>query len=148
MSSDNRTDDFFQNFKSGLEDIGKKMSNLVDDVFSGDVAAGEVRAILDAYEAQGQYVIEIELPGVTKEHVSIQVQDGVLHIRGKKIAPTPEGDAVYDRSERSFGAFRRDVALPPNVQLENIKAKYESGVLIVRFPLTQVEDQDSEISID
>jgi HSP20 family molecular chaperone IbpA len=134
MSTENPNDDFFQNFRDGLEGFGKRVSSFVDDVITGEGTGTELRVRTDVYETSDQYVIEVEIPGVHKADVRIQVQDTVLHIRGQKRPPEGAAEFVYDRRERRFGTFMKAIQLPSDIEMENIKAKYESGLLLIRFP--------------
>lgn len=150
MSTDKPTDDFFQNFRDGIEGFGKRVSSFVDEVMSGEGTGAELKVRTDVYQTADQYVVEVEIPGVQKENVRIQVQDSVLHIRGQKRPPEGAAEFVYDRRERRFGTFVKAIQLPAEVELENIKAKYESGLLLIRFP-RQAPPQasaDSSINID
>ncbi len=149
MSTENRNDDIFQSLKDGFEGISKKVSSFVDDVFTGEGAAGEVRPKLDAFETDEAFTIEVELAGVAKEQVKIQVQDSTLHIRGQKVAPADEVERAYLARERRFGTFAISLALPEGLELENIKAKFENGLLIVRFPFKSVKKTTGDdINID
>ncbi len=133
MSAENRNDDLFQNFRDGIEGFGRKVSSFVDEVFSGE-GMGEVKLRIDLYHTSDSLVVELELPGVKKEDVKIQVQDRALHIRGQKLPPEDMPEYEYVLRERRFGSFMKEIALPENIELENIKARFESGLLTVRFP--------------
>lgn len=144
-------DDLFQSLRDGFSDFGKKMSNFVDDVLSSETLSSELKVRADVYAKGGFYVIEIELPGVQKEAVSLQVHDGILTVRGEKAPPAQEDVAGYFKQERRFGSFMRSFSLPLDVELENIKAKYDSGILTVRFPQPEQkapEEDNGEINID
>ena len=90
---------------------------------------------LDVFERDGRLVTKVDLPGVTKEDVKVEVTDGHLAISGERKTETEEKkDNVY-RSERSYGSFYRVVPLPPGVKLEDVKATFADGVLEVSAPL-------------
>lgn len=152
MPEQQPNDDLFQSLRNGFSDFGKKMSNFVDDVLSSETLSSELKVRADVFSAGGFYVIELELPGVQKEAVSLQVHDGILTVRGEKTLPEFSNEAGYYKQERRFGSFMRSFSLPLDVELENIKAKYDSGVLTVRFPQPQPKQQppadESEINID
>jgi HSP20 family protein len=76
------------------------------------------------------------------------VHDGVLTIQGDK-HPHPDAAGFdYEKQERRFGGFIRTFALPLNIQLDNIKAKYESGLLTIRFPKVAEPAEDPGIPIE
>ena len=78
MSTEKPNDDLFQNFRDGLEGFSKRVSSFVDDVMSSEGTGTELRVRTDVYETNNHYVVEVEVPGVQKEDVKIQVQDSVL----------------------------------------------------------------------
>ncbi len=150
MSTGNPNDDLFQSFREGIEGIGKKVTSFVDEVFNAEGAGGEVKLKTDIYQTNESLVVELELPGVKKEQVKIQVQDGILHIRGRKEAPEGLTTHLYERQERRFGPFGKSLMLPDTVELEGIKAKFEDGVLAVRFPLKEAStpETDNDVNIE
>lgn len=149
MSQENKSEDVFQNLKDGFSEFGKKVGTLMDEVFSGEGAEGEFKIRADVYQTKDQYVIELELPSVKKEEVSIQVHEGELIVKGEKKAVEGASGFTYYRQERSYGSFFRSFALPLNAELDNIKAKYEAGVLTIRFPRVPFpEEGTSNIDIE
>ena len=143
-------DDYLRSLKDGLNDIGTKMTKMVDDVFSGDaMAQGELRLVADEFETEDHYVIELEVPGVEKKEVNVQVVDGILIISGTKKRASEFEEARMHRRERRFGEFQRSFTVPAFVELENIKARFDQGVLTVRFPKTKsTKEKATEINID
>lgn len=144
-----QNDDMFQQLRDGFSEFGKKVSGFMDDVFSGE-GGGDLRVATDIYLAPGAYVIQMELPGLQKGDVQIQIHDGILLVKGEK--PRPEGsqDFTYERQERRFGSFHRAFPLPVSVELEGIKAKFDHGLLTIRFPRQagQEDERSSAINID
>ena len=90
---------------------------------------------VDVFERDGRLVTKVDLPGVKKEDVSVQVTDGHLALSGERKHETEETrDNVY-RSEREYGSFYRAVPLPQGVKLEDVNATFSDGVLEVSVPL-------------
>jgi HSP20 family protein len=88
---------------------------------------------LDAFRRGDEYVIRADLPGLKKEDVTVEVQDGVLSITGeRRVEHDDTKDDVY-RSERSYGRFFRSLTLPENVEAEDCTASFTDGVLEVTF---------------
>lgn len=86
---------------------------------------------LDVAETAEAYILTAELPGVTMDTVSVNVEDNVITINGEKPAPEDTDTLKYHRIERPYGAFQRSLALPRNVDPEQVTAKYETGVLTI-----------------
>lgn len=90
---------------------------------------------IDVFERDNRLVTKIDLPGMKKEDVKVEVTDGHLAISGERKAETEEKkDNVY-RCERSYGSFYRAVPLPEGARLEDVKATFADGVLEVSVPL-------------
>ncbi len=90
---------------------------------------------VDVFEKDGRLVTKIDLPGVKKEDVTVEVTDGHLALSGQRKRETEEKkDNVY-RTERESGSFYRAVPLPEGVKLEDVKATFADGVLVVSVPL-------------
>ena len=89
---------------------------------------------VDLVEADDHYVLKADLPGVSEEDVSIEVQDGTLTISGERKAEHETRERGWYRIERSFGSFNRSLTLPDGVDSDAISAKFDSGVLEIRIP--------------
>ena len=92
---------------------------------------------VDVYEEKDDVVIKAEIPGLSKEDISVQVTDSTLTIKGEKKREEEVKEDDYYRCERSFGAFTRAVDLPCDVKAEQVKASFKNGVLEVRMPKTE-----------
>jgi HSP20 family protein len=89
---------------------------------------------MDLVENETDYVLKADLPGLSDEDVSIEVDDNVLTISGERKAEHEERKEGYYRVERSYGRFSRSVTLPDGVDPEAVKASFEHGVLEVHVP--------------
>lgn len=88
---------------------------------------------VDLYEAPDRFVVSAELPGLTRDDITIEVQQDTLNLRG--VRPHAERqDARFHRVERGHGAFSRSFALPCPVDAEAITAEFRDGVLTVTVP--------------
>jgi len=86
----------------------------------------------DIYEENDQLVLKIELPGISKEDVSITLQGDRLTVKAEKKAVEIEDSACYAR-ERQYGQYFRAVTLPFLVKEDKISATFEDGVLELRL---------------
>lgn len=89
---------------------------------------------IDVSESDDEIVVKAEVPGVAPEEIDISVDDNHLVISGEKKQESEEKEKNYYRVERSYGSFRRSVALPSGVDVEKIKASSKDGVLSVSIP--------------
>jgi HSP20 family protein len=88
---------------------------------------------LDVYEQDGHLVIKADVPGVKKEDLQVELEDGDLVIQGETRAENEVQEDQYYRMERRVGRFYRRVPLPFDVKPEDIQATVNDGVLEVRI---------------
>lgn len=89
---------------------------------------------VDVTQHKDELVIRFDLPGVDKSDVKVNVADDAITIAGERHrAQEEESDGVY-RTERSYGAFYRTIALPAGVVTDSAKASFNNGVLEIRMP--------------
>ena len=90
---------------------------------------------IDVFEKDNCLVTRIDLPGMKKEEVTVEVTDGHLAISGERTTVKEEKKNNEYRSERAYGRFYRAVPLPQGARLEEVKATFADGVLEVAVPL-------------
>jgi len=98
---------------------------------------GNFLPAVDVVEEKDNYLVNVELPGLTKDDVSVTLQDNYLTIKGEKKYEAEKKDAHYYRRERMYGAFSRTIELPSTVDAKKIEAQFKNGVLSVRLPKTE-----------
>lgn len=93
------------------------------------------------------FEITLEVSGMKKEEIDIEVQDAVLTIKGERKLEMEDTDRNYHICERSYGTFQRAFTLPENVKPDDIEAEYKDGIL--RLALPKVEPQKpKEIKVE
>ena len=90
---------------------------------------------VDVLERDNRLVTRVDLPGMKREDISVEVTDGHLALSGERKRETEEKKDNFYRSEREYGSFHRVVPLPAGVKLEDVKATFSDGVLEVSVPL-------------
>jgi HSP20 family protein len=95
---------------------------------------------IDVFERDNRLVTRVDLPGMKKEDVSVEVTDGHLALSGERKRETEEKKDNLYRSEREYGSFYRAVPLPDGVKLDDVKATFSNGVLEVSVPLPSRPD--------
>lgn len=96
-----------------------------DDIFN---AAG-FHAKLNIASDDQAYHISLEAPGLTEKDIALELNNGVLTIRGEKKEESETKDRHYYRVERSYGSFQRVLALPDDCEQSSINASMKNGVL-------------------
>ncbi len=89
---------------------------------------------MDLVETDEHFILKADLPGLSEEDVTIEVEDRVLTVSGERKAEHETSKEGYHRVERAFGAFSRSLTLPEGVDPEAVAASFDRGVLEVRIP--------------
>lgn len=115
---------------------------LLDQVFGNTgsrSAANMMRAPeTDVVETEREIRVHVEMPGLKRENIEVDVENNVLTIRGEKREERTEGqEGRYHLAERRWGTFARSFVLPRDVDAENIQAAFDDGVLTVRIPKSE-----------
>lgn len=90
--------------------------------------------MVNTREDEKGYFVEIDLPGVSKDDISVDVDKNHLMISGERKFKTEVNEDDYYKTESFFGKFQRRFALPESVDTDMIEAKNENGVLEVFIP--------------
>jgi len=96
---------------------------------------------MEVRQRENEIVVHADLPGLTPDDVQIELENGVLTISGERRDSSEDRHEGYVRSERSYGAFSRSIALPEGVDEDQVNARFEHGVLEVTVPLPQQQQQ-------
>jgi len=95
---------------------------------------GSWKPTVDVHEETHEYVIKAELPGILDKDLEINVDNNILKISGERQFPEDIKEENYHRLERVYGKFKREFPLSNQVEVEDIEAVFENGVLIVKLP--------------
>jgi len=130
-------------FRSELELLHHNLDRLFDEIWQGNGrgapivpawSAAGLSPRLDETEDDKAYHVAVELPGLTEKDVEVTLSDGQLCIRGEKKREKEEKGQDYYRKERVFGAFRRQLPIPGEIDESKIKATFKNGVLAIDLP--------------
>ncbi len=86
------------------------------------------------YETEDRYVVCMDLAGVNREEIDVEVRQEVLVIRGRRESPRPQSSSKVHLMEIDHGNFRRSITIPSSVMVDNIKARYVDGYLWIELP--------------
>jgi HSP20 family protein len=93
-----------------------------------------VQPRMDVSEEENKYAVTLDIPGLSKEDITIKVENGAMKIEGER---KEERTGKYHLAERTYGRFYRSFALPDDVDAEKIEAKAANGVLEITLPKNQ-----------
>jgi HSP20 family protein len=95
--------------------------------------------------ARGNYLVtRVDLPGMKKEDVTVEVTDGYLMLSGERKHEAEEKKDNFYRSEREYGSFYRSVPMPEGVKFEDVKATFTNGVLEVSVPMPAKQEPKAQ----
>ncbi len=118
-----------------LDEMTNRLSRLFDDSFVG-ARAGRWMPAVAVSETKDELLLTAELPGMSEDDISIELENNVLTISGEKteVREENEEDRKYHVFERSYGSFTRSFTLPRTVDGSGIVARFDNGVLSVTLP--------------
>jgi len=112
-----------------------------------DLSTCAWRPAVDVYETPDGVVLKAELPGISRENVSIELKGNVLTITGERPAENAADEKDYYRQERCFGSFHRSFTLRDVIDPEKIKAKFKDGILEIEIKRPE-EEKPRHIKVD
>jgi HSP20 family protein len=131
-----------QDFDRMLDHRLRRVSDDGDQLNASDwVPAVDIR------EEEQRYVIHADVPGVKPEDIEVNMEDGVLTIRGQRQSETRDEREGYKRVERVRGSFFRRFSLPDTADAEAISARSADGVLEIVIP-KQAKIQPKRIKVE
>jgi HSP20 family protein len=121
--------------------------NFVRDGSEEDLESASWTPPVDIYETKDDIVVNVEVPGMSKDLISVEVKDDVLVIQGERPFEKDVDKEQYHRIERSYGKFKRSFLLGVPVQVDGIQAGYRDGILEITLPKVEaVKPRKIEIS--
>ncbi|MCC7229054.1 MAG: Hsp20/alpha crystallin family protein [Fimbriimonadaceae bacterium] len=109
---------------------------MIDRLFVRPVATAPSAVVLplDVYEMEGKFIVKASVPGVAPENLDVQIENGVLTIRGEAKHGFEESEVKLYRREISYGSFARSIRLPENLNLDEVDAQFSNGLVTIAIP--------------
>ncbi len=121
-----------------LFDLRKEIDTMFDNRFFGGMlqrfSDQSWAPIMDIVESEKDFTVKVELPGMKKEDIKINIENNILSIEGERKTESEEKGKTFHRIERSYGQFYRAVSLPKHVDDAKIKAEFNDGLLTITLP--------------
>ena len=146
FSADWYWDDFFGNKWEPLEEM-RRMQEQFNRIFNESfgramknrgftpyIKESFFEPDIDIREEKDNYVVKIDLPGMEKDNINIEIKDHVLMVSGERetVVEENKGDKFF-KQERRYGRFSRSLALPDDANEDQINAEYKNGVLTIKI---------------
>ena len=137
------------NPKSSLiSDFDRIFDNMFNIDFPIYPTGNSYSPAVDIHETEKEFILSADMPGLNKKDVSLDIHDGVITIKGKRIKGDDKSYDGYKVHERQFGSFNRSFRLPDNVNEDKIAAKFNNGELLITLPKTkEIKTEGRQIKI-
>jgi HSP20 family protein len=142
-------DRLFENFGFGRMGLGLPLSSGLGlnrgpwtDASSFDTSAWSPQ--VETFRRGDQIVVRADLPGLNKDDVKVEIDDGVLTLSGERREEHEEDRPDFYRSERSYGQFYRAIPLPDGVDESHCDATFKDGVLEVTLPAPKQQSRKAK----
>jgi HSP20 family molecular chaperone IbpA len=112
-----------------LENFGRTIETATE--------AGKFMPSIEVFEREGQFVVRTDLPGLTAEELTIEIEDFTLVIKGERRYEEEGQEGRFYFSERRYGRFSRSIPLPEGVDVDSARAEFRNGVLEVAMNAPQ-----------
>ena len=122
----------FEDFGFGRSWLAPEFQSGLDRL--GTLATGTWAPQVEVVERDNQMIVRADLPGMSRDDISIDIDDSSLVIRGERKSERKENEEGYYRTERSYGSFARRIPLPAGVNAEEASADFTDGVLEITMP--------------
>ncbi|MFA6188408.1 MAG: Hsp20/alpha crystallin family protein [Sulfuricurvum sp.] len=132
----------FDPFKE-LHSLEQRMNEAFSSDLSKDVLSNFTPTV-NTREGEFAYHIDVDLPGVKKEDISVKVDNNVLTLKGERKSKKEVKKEDYYKIESSFGSFTRSFTLPNNIDAENIHAESKEGVLEITLPKKEIKHESAK----
>ena len=128
-----------------MENMQREINHLFDQSFGRGGRPGQGSGFLDhplgfnpdfeMQETDKEYTVRVDIPGMDKSDIKVEVRDNNLVVSGDKKVDTSETQPNrFSREERSFGSFSRVISLPKDAKGNAFTTDYKDGVLTIRIP--------------
>jgi len=124
-------------FGWGLMNLRDEVDKMFRDLYENGETDGRWLPSVDIIEDKEKYEITVEIPGVKKEDVKVNIHDNILTIEGEKKGSTEKKEGNNYRSERYFGKFSRSFTLNSEIDADKVKADFDNGVLKIALPKSE-----------
>jgi HSP20 family protein len=137
-------EDAMANRWSPLTEFRTEFDRLFDDFLGSNETSSPAKRgsdwlpVCDIQEAEGHFLVSLEVPGISKDQIKLEVVDHRLRVSGERKSDTKTEKEGRWYSERSYGRFERSFALPENVDADRLEAHFENGILQVYIPKAEL----------
>lgn len=133
---------------SDMRNLHKEMDRAFRGMYNRPVPKGKPvrQPLADIKETKTEVIAEIELPGVSKEDIELNVTENMLSVKAQKKQEVKQEKEGYSCCERSYSSFQRAFSLPSEVVAAKASAKFENGLLKVNIPKAKPQVEENKVN--
>lgn len=134
----------FNSFGLNFDDLGKAVDDFVSNIKVNDIFGTDATKTIPAVNSfeHAEYLeLQVAAPGLKKEDFELQIEEDILTISANVSLEKESEEINVKRKEFNYSAFKRTFCLTDKFDYQNIKAKYEAGVLLVTIPKKSKEEK-------
>jgi HSP20 family protein len=140
-------DRLFESFGFGRPALSSDVVRAALPTYTGESAWGLWSPRIDVRERDGRLSIAVDLPGVRKDEVNVEITPEAVTIQGERRQEWTSDERGYYRRERSYGNFQRTIALPEGANIDSAAASFRDGVLHIDIQVPQRPMQGRKLEI-
>ncbi len=129
-----RPTDVFAELRRDMDDVMNSWFTHAPRQMARAQSQSTLFAPLDVHETEQDFVVKLDVPGMNEKDIKVTCHGDTLTIQGERKGEHTETRGNVRYSERSFGSFNRSMTLPAHVKHDQIRARYQNGVLEVVVP--------------
>ena len=129
------------------EEINSILKRSFDSVFPEYVLEKETRGLtipVDIKEFDNEYKVRVEVPGIKKEDINVELNKSYMAISAKKEEEKEEKTKKYHKTEFAYGNYSRTVYFPQEIDVSSSEAHLNNGVLCLNLPKIKTEDEKTK----
>jgi HSP20 family protein len=134
----------FNSFGLNFDDLGKAVDDFVSNIKVNDIFGTDATKTIPAvnsFEYAEYLELQVAAPGLKKEDFELQIEEDILTISANVSVEKESEEINVKRKEFNYSTFKRTFCLTDKFDYQNIKAKYEAGVLLVTIPKKSKEEK-------
>ncbi|MBF0571710.1 MAG: Hsp20/alpha crystallin family protein [Candidatus Omnitrophica bacterium] len=99
---------------------------------------------MDMKQTDKQYIVTMDIPGMDKDKINVEIKDGVLTVSGQRQTENERNNSQYYYQGRSYGSFMQAIPLPKDAKKDQIEAAYKNGVLTIKVGRMTKKEEKAE----
>ena len=104
--------------------------------------------VVDIASNDDEVMINVELPGINKEDIHVNIENNILTIKGERKSETEDKKETYHRKEMVYGSFKRSFSLSDDILTDDVSADYKDGILKITLKKDKTKEEVKQITIN